>query len=140
MSSPLHSCPRLMLPAAFYLFSFSCTHKRTYRDKQAHTHFHLLVTRCQREQVEGTLPHAGPSVCCCRFPYLARYTATNAARLREANTLQQSQDDKYNLGEEGSQPGHQTKNDCKAAEQLTSLLASANIFKICDKLNVHFRP
>lgn len=37
--------------------------------------FYLLVTRCQQEQVEGTLPHAEPSICCCLSPYHAWYMA-----------------------------------------------------------------
>lgn len=53
----------------------SLSHTHTHREKQAHTHLYLLVTRCQQEQVEDTLPHAEPSVCCCLSPHHARYTA-----------------------------------------------------------------
>lgn len=56
-------------------FSLLLSHTHTHTEKQAHTHLYLLVTRCQQEQVEDTLPHAEPSVCCCPSPHHARYTA-----------------------------------------------------------------
>lgn len=61
-----------------YLFP-SLSHTHTYTDMHTltreHAHFSLLATRCQQKQVDGTLPHAEPSICCCLFPYLRRYTA-----------------------------------------------------------------
>ena len=68
-------CARLhlQLPSSFY-FLLSHTHTHTHTHTATHTRLYLLVTRCQREQVEGPLPHAEPSVCCCLSPDLARST------------------------------------------------------------------
>ena len=58
--------------------------------------FYLIVTRCQQEQVEGTLPHAEPSVCCCLSPYHARYTAYQCNKEeRSEHSLRQFGDNKY---------------------------------------------
>lgn len=118
-------CFAVSLPfSSLHLFSLSHTHTETSK----HTHFYLLVTRCQQEQVEGTLPHAEPSVCCCLSPYHARYTAyqySKAETNKHSAAISRRQIRLKHLIRGEITAKNQTKTDCEAAEQLTSLLASA---------------
>lgn len=114
MPSSLHVClyPFPHRPSPSVLFhTDTLIHAHTHR-RQAHNFF-LLVTECQQEQVEGTLPHAEPSVCCCLSPYHARYTKNQykkARKWRQTSTLQQFPDRESNsnaLHKDRSQPTQQ---------------------------------
>lgn len=75
----LHTCHLPLYLSCAHIYMHAHTSK-----SKTHTHFYLLVTRCQQEQVEGTLPHAEPSVCRCLS--LSGTQHTNTTRLKETSS------------------------------------------------------
>lgn len=133
------------LPLYLYFCISSSVHNtymyaRAHKQEQAHTRFYLLVTRCQREQVEGTTPHAEPSVCRCLS--LSGTQHTNTARLKEASALQQCWDCKHNsCGERDYSQDIRQRRTVK--QQNNWQLCWLQLFFFsgkCERTNVHFKP
>lgn len=135
-----HSCVVLSVlfssPSSSLLLSLSFTH--TERERSKHTHICICswqgVSRSRWRTRCLMLNHPSVAACLRTTPGTRHTNATT--KPGQTSTLRRAQDDESNsdtLWEERSQPRHQTKTGFEAAEQLTSLLASAfHFYRICD--------